>query len=342
MENQGPSDLLGSDILALSGNYFGLVTLGIETQLKTSLLVLIFDFVHNGEVHVQIPCDAIINELGLYGEQYRENRMSSPVLGKDVWHMLILVVRTCDVLQDKRKFKRLTDLTARLNKGICVHGDGDRIGIACDEPDLPTWFNMDLKPRPQGVLDSERNIHRVIYFIGGLCAHCDALLPMIRDELFMPCAALITMDIPKVNEHTLEPQILSGSTSTDNRHMWATQITIAAQWMTFCSPRFVDEAWKHRFREARSERLPWPVHATYPNPDGQKWQIWMAWKSGFRRAAAVLSKTRETDHKAETLERKMMAVLRLMAELEEEVGEEAERQRDIREAKDEGAERVEV
>jgi hypothetical protein len=56
----------------------------------------------------------------------------------------------------------------------------------------------------------------------------------------------------------------------------------------------------------------------------------------------VLSKTRETDHKAETLERKMMAVLRLMAELEEEVGEEAERQRDIREAKDEGAERVEV
>lgn len=157
----------------------------------------------------------------------------------------------------------------------------------------------------------------------------------------MPCAALITMDVPHLKANTSRPPIIAGANSTDTHQVWATQIVVAAQWMRFCGPRFVEEAWKDRFKVKRGERLPWPVHATYPDPDGQKWQIWMAWKAGFRKAANVLTELCDKDQKAAKLKCETEEVLKIMGQLEDGLGEEAERQRDIQEAEDEGSERVE-
>ena len=120
----------------------GLMTMGIETRLKANLLILIHEYVNSLQIHVKSPCSVIASELGAHGEQYRRHKTSTPILGRDVWNLLIIVAKTCDVLQDERKFERLADLTAQLIRGVAISGRDGKTRIAGDEPDLPTWFNL--------------------------------------------------------------------------------------------------------------------------------------------------------------------------------------------------------
>lgn len=193
---------------------------------------------------------------------------------------------------------------------------------------------QDLKP--DGPLDSAESIRRVAFFIAHLGQH--GLLPNYCDELFMPCASLITLDMPRHHTSINSPNILSDTQIADiqaDYDTWYAQVRIAALCMHIWAKRYASDEWASRHRVEREERLPWPLHATYPDPDGKKWPAWMAWKAGFRKAHERLVWDRQTE-----LAGKVADVMEFMEMLEDMAGEEVERQRDHAEAEAEGAEIV--
>lgn len=129
-----------------------LADLGLDSILTRHIIDMVQS---HAEGTYQNPYLAILCELGPEGDRFKHGDEPRILLKKDLWKILIVVAKRCDVVEDPERFSRLAELAMMLYKGDeKIRGHTGIKNIKDGEPELWDWFKKSESRLPYPLLSA--------------------------------------------------------------------------------------------------------------------------------------------------------------------------------------------